>query len=427
MKNDKLNDLSNKLLQKLNEDYALFEANDGDGLSGNNTSIDQKKATKKVLSNKAKEIEAETQEANAAKNAIQNPRGRAIWQQKHKKLVIDREDEKNRIRKFDFATGLEEEYLNIDELSDNDYCLLAEEFEMDLNEAGDALNQYKEIKQAEFAKQKEELNDKSKDLTANQSELKDTQAAEKQKESTELADKQAEEQKKLQEKQAELDKQKEEVAKAEAKKMEQIKQAEEKQKEAQNNMNLSEGFKERRNEKKWEKLSKAKGDISVKLDELYKKQKEIKGKIADTTNDRRRDKYQNKLLDIEGKIRELEASLQTAINKYEHMDDKIASQEFKQSLKEEIEFNIFIDDINMPEPNDESLKDDEDEKVLEVVNKSVGKENNLQSQFSSILNTKTDDPMLLRIIAEIKIELANADPDTKKLQELKMKFLQYKK
>ena len=219
MKIDKFDQLSEKLLNKLNEDLVLFEGEeDADGM------MDPKKSLQKTLTDKKNK---ETEEASKTYQNLKkfpNSPNKEINTKLHKKEIIEREDATNKVRKAKLFE--ETDILTADDLNDYDVHDLAEEFDADLEEANQQMlnnaKQLETMQKDKVAKENQKIQQEKEVLSDKETQVSEQQEAEKEKVTQDLQKKQKEETKEVQNDKAELDEKKKKIEEENARKMQKI-------------------------------------------------------------------------------------------------------------------------------------------------------------------------------------------------------------
>ncbi len=454
MKIDKFDQLSEKLLQKLNEDYVLFEGSEesADGM------MDPKEALQHTLSAKKNKEATEASKSYQTLKKFPDSPNRDVNIKLHKKEVIDRETAANNLRKAKLFES--QDILTEDELSDYDMGILAEEFENDLQESNqqmiDNMKILKDQEQKKLKKDKEEFKEDNADLK---------QAAAEQ--TAELKDEKAEQAEKLREKQAQEEQQAaEEAQKQQEQQDKKIKQHEDKiekfnkvtdaarqdnvpggtkpmtneeyaenmrmfKEQREKQMQLEEDFAQRSRKRKLEKarkkLNKAQekeGKIAIKRAEMTKKY----GIDDDNAQDyeelfiKRRDR--RKAFKIKKKWAKL-SHKQDELHRFKTIpaDDKMqeAERDYK-GLEESLDL--------LAESCEDIIKEVDalfeeypfDAEFLAEAKKGI---RHPESEYTYVV--ESDDPMVKRMAKLINEQLALDEPDYALIKTLKMKIEEYKK
>ena len=457
MKIEKFDQMSEKLITRLNEECALFEENDG---LVNTKDNGQEKTVEDTLRDKRNKTTTEKKEA--FNNRLNYPSD--ATKLRHKKLVVDEKENDATLSKFKYAKNLSKvmhEDFSIDELNDDDASLLADEFERDLNEQNDVMLKSAEIlkkeqqnKDKKYHDQYETVSDKMEEETE---ELEKKHADEQKKEEERVAKEQEAESKKIEDQKAKLeaDKQKKEQESERInKKIDAIKAAAKEdnttmneeydqnvkmfKEEQEKQIALEESFKKKMAERKLKKAEK-------KLDKASEKESKVAIKKAELTNkygidDENAENFEQLFIKEKDKRKATKIKAKwdklSGKQKYIHSytvkpaDDAVKDAEYKnKKLSEDIEFdNLMLSTDKLLEEVDMMIVEFPlDEEFLSVTKKKSKKseDSEPESKKETVEESKGSGSIEEKIKKEIEKEEKKESPDYQKIKSLKLKLKEY--
>lgn len=475
MKIDKFDQISEKLLTKLNEDYMLFEGTDetADGLS------DPKEVLKSTLKTKADKEDGEAHKAFQNIKKFSDSPNKEMNVKIHKKEIIDREAAKNKLRQVKLFES--QEVLSEDELNDFDLYELAEEFDRDLEEANDQMlknaKALKDIEQNKIQSDKEQFKKDEEELKQEteqkESELEDSKL----KKQEEIRQQQANDQKDIQDAQAQQNKEQEAAMKKHEDKLNKIKAIEKAAKsdggtnpmlqneEYAENMQmfkdaqekriqLEEGIikalKARHKQKQFEKAAKQKEKVDAKAMKIQSKIDDIVKKNPGldpnqpyeyASSPHYKKHHEKKAFKAAETVDKLKKQLET-LDKYKGhaAEKKLETAEYEKDaankaagIQEDLEFYIEHEqEIDALLESCDTLLTEielEESEFLEESKNSNRRYDEAIKEFKKEPeenNGVSENPMIEKIKKELIAEHAKDEPDQARIKELEMKLKQYK-